>query len=449
MFERFLKRARNLSRHLEGPFLAERQRYMIHVCREGRADRVLAKVNGLLLAIAQRIDIAESLPITTEQISTAAEQWIHERAESYKTPQHMQSAKAQFVSVASRWLSFLGRLDTSPKILPFSQVMAPFLSYMRDECGFSRATIGTRRECLEPFFRWLAQSTQIVSTVSSRDISVYLSSSKLQLLRRTTISLHVQSLRAFFRYAALRGWCAREIAECIDAPCLYKHEHLPQGPRWEDVKRLLDSVRGNTPEVIRDRPILLLHAIYGFRVSEVRRLRLDDIDWENEVIRVRRSKQRKTQEYPLTQEVGEAILRYLKYVRPQCPHREVFLSLRQPFRPLSRVGLGTVTRVRQKRLGLRLRKYGPHGLRHACATHLLSGGFSLKEVGDHLGHSSLESTQVYAKVNLPALREVAKLGLKDVIRFAEQSERRSTPVYRRGDMAAMREVARLSLEDLA
>lgn len=101
MFDRFLKRSHNLSRHLGGPFVAERERYMIHVCREGRAECVLAKINGLLLAIAQRIDVADSLPIKTEQISIAAEQWIHERSESYKTPQHMQSAKVQFVSVAS------------------------------------------------------------------------------------------------------------------------------------------------------------------------------------------------------------------------------------------------------------------------------------------------------------------------------------------------------------
>ena len=92
---------------------------------------------------------------------------------------------------------------------------------------------------------------------------------------------------------------------------------------------------------------------------------------------------------------------------------------------------------------------GPHGLRHAVATHLLSGGFSLKEVGDHLGHASTESTQIYAKVNLPALREVAALDLKDVIRHFERCERKSTPVYRRGDPVALREVARISLEGLA
>jgi integrase/recombinase XerD len=143
------------------------------------------------------------------------------------------------------------------------------------------------------------------------------------------------------------------------------------------------------------------------------------------------------------------MLGYLKNVRPRSPHREVFLSLTQPFRPLSRTGLASATRRRQKRLGLSLRKYGPHGLRHAVATHLVSGGFSLKEVGDHLGHASAESTQIYAKVNLPALREVAALDLSGVVRHIERDERKSTPVYRRGDPAALREVARISLKGLS
>jgi site-specific recombinase XerD len=143
------------------------------------------------------------------------------------------------------------------------------------------------------------------------------------------------------------------------------------------------------------------------------------------------------------------MLSYLKNVRPRSPHREVFLSLTQPFRPLSRTGLASATRRRQKLLGLSLRKYGPHGLRHAVATHLLSSGFSLKEVGDHLGHASTESTQIYAKVNLPALREVAALDLSEVVRHIERDERESTPVYRRRDPAALRDVARISLEGLS
>ncbi len=114
--------------------------------------------------------------------------------------------------------------------------------------------------------------------------------------------------------------------------------------------------------------------------------------WAEEKISVRRFKQRKVQAYPLTTEVGNALLRYLKEARPQCAHREVLLTLRRPYRPVSVGALSTMTQKLQKRLGLQLKRYGPHAMHHACATHLLAQGLTLKEVGDHLGHVSAAAT---------------------------------------------------------
>jgi integrase len=143
--------------------------------------------------------------------------------------------------------------------------------------------------------------------------------------------------------ASSRGWCAAGIAECIDAPRLYTHENLPQGPSWEEVKKLLTSVNGTSPVQIRSRCAILFCSVYGLRVGEVCRLRLEDIDWAEEKISVRRSKQRKVQTYPLTTEVGNALLRYLKEARPRCAHREVLLTLRRPYRPVSVGALSTMT----------------------------------------------------------------------------------------------------------
>ena len=87
MFERFLKRARDRLRYRDGPFAAERERYMSHLCSEGRTEGVLAEINGLLLTIAERIDVLAGSSITREQVRTAADEWIEERAASYKTAQ--------------------------------------------------------------------------------------------------------------------------------------------------------------------------------------------------------------------------------------------------------------------------------------------------------------------------------------------------------------------------
>jgi integrase len=188
--------------------------------------------------------------------------------------------------------------------------------------------------------------------------------------------------------------------------------------------------------------------VYGVRSGEVRHLRLEDIDWEREIICIRRPKQRKSQHYPLVHEVGAAILRYLREVRPKCKLREIFLTCVQPYRTLTAPGFGTMVRNRLHRLGLVLPCYGPHALRHSCATHLLAEGVSLKEIADHLGHVSLTATQMYAKVDLPALREVGALPLTGLVEFAANSERAATPIQMRGSIEALRGVAAISLGGL-
>jgi integrase/recombinase XerD len=196
------------------------------------------------------------------------------------------------------------------------------------------------------------------------------------------------------------------------APRLFKEEGLPKGPRWTDVQRLIASTSGSRPRDIRDHAILKLLAIYGLRSGEVRGLRLDDLNWIREVMTVKRSKQRRTQYYPVVESVGDAILNYLRQVRPtRCAYRELFVTIRAPFRPLSPGGIHHVVSSRLHALGVDSAHYGPHGLRHACAAHLVDEGLSLKEVGDHLGHRSSYATRTYARVDLTGLREVAAFDL--------------------------------------
>ena len=109
---------------------------------------------------------------------------------------------------------------------------------------------------------------------------------------------------------------------------------LPEGPSWEQVRRLIASLNTERPSHIRDRAIILLLAVYGLRIGEACGLTLDDVDWANEKIRVRRLKNKRIQEFPLTAEVGNAILKYLQNVRPQCSSRFLFLTLRKPHRPM-------------------------------------------------------------------------------------------------------------------
>jgi integrase/recombinase XerD len=225
---------------------------------------------------------------------------------------------------------------------------------------------------------------------------------------RRTVQTQAEHLRGFLRYAEMHGW-PKGLAQAIQSPRVFSQTSLPRGPSWHDVRRLIATTEGDRPADIRDRAILLLLAVYGLRADEVRRLRVEDFDWNLERLTVTCPKSRRTRTFPLCRSVGDAVLRYLKEVRPRSGHRAIFLSLQYPICPL-----GNVWRVVAKRLrplGVSLPHHGPHCLRHACASHLLTGGLSLKEIGDHLGHRRSESTRIYAKVDLTGLRQVADFDL--------------------------------------
>ena len=141
-------------------------------------------------------------------------------------------------------------------------------------------------------------------------------------------------------------------------------------PSYE-VNHLLEATAsGNDPVNIRDHAILSLLIHYGLRRGEVERLTLDDMDWVAETIHVTRPKLRRPQCYPLSVPVGEAILRYVREVRPRCSHRAVFLTIKAPFRPLSGNSISAMVRMRLTEQGVKLNRVGAHCLRHACASQL-------------------------------------------------------------------------------
>ena len=127
----------------------------------------------------------------------------------------------------------------------------------------------------------------------------------------------------------------RASADLVAGPRIYRHHDLPLGPSWDDVRKLIESTASDDPADIRDRAIIMLFAVYGLRAGEVAALRLDDIDWEQDRLTVPRAKQRRRHVYPLVPSVGQAIIRYLKDVRPRCSLRQVFLKVLAPVGPLT------------------------------------------------------------------------------------------------------------------
>ena len=202
------------------------------------------------------------------------------------------------------------------------------------------------------------------------------------------------------------------MAAVIVAPRVYRDAALPVGPSWEEQRLLLASTESDCPADLRDRALLLTLSTYGLRVGEVCALQLDDIDWEAETLRVRRPKTGRVDLFPLSRRVGETLARYLRHARPHTDVRKIFLALTAPTRPLSASAISSVVRSRMQRCGIKCPRRGAHALRHAFAQRLLDEGFLMQEIGDCLGHRSLDSTAVYAKVALAGLRQVADFDLE-------------------------------------
>jgi site-specific recombinase XerD len=413
MFDQLFNCHETVVRHQSAPLLDARIRYLRHCGDVGSPRGTLRRKAHELLVIVDQMNLPADGMINGKDIEEAARRW------AYRQPRHYaikdtERVRRQFILTAKKWFGFLGRLQR-PQIPGYQKFIDDFASYMEDERGLSGATIQRHCGCMQQFFSRYCRDGRLADiSISQIDEAIAHKGSR-DGCNRGSIKSYADSLRAFFRYAEPQGWCRSGLAAGIMAPRVYPEEALPQGPSWEAVQQVLASTRSDRSKDIRDRAIVMLFMVYGLRSGEVQRLQLEDLDWKREIINIVRPKSRRFQQFPLTQTVGEAILRYLKEVRLRRPSHHVFLTLKAPYSPLSLASLWKVVCDRLRPLDLSIRHYGPRGLRHACATHLLSQGLSMKEIGDHLGHRSAASTRVYAKVDLAGLREVANFDLGELL----------------------------------
>ncbi len=406
------KSAFAVARHENAPYALERRQFLEHCAKKGYSRIWLTRTAATLLRIVNELKECPDLKVTEKDIQAASRRTTRRR-DPFRKISDVHEFRKTFFAIAKNWLRFLGRFP-EPEIrpAPFADLIDDFVKWMHVERGLSPATVRNRRWHVGCFLRWFGEQKRPISSLCLADVDAYQAFCSDRNLSRISIKIHTNAIRAFLRHAGSRKWCSSSIADDIQGPCIYAQEEIPSGPSWPDIRRMVSSLDSEKPAHIRDLAVILLFAVYGLRVSEVARLRLEDIDWERDQIMVRRYKQRCSQTYPLLPAVGNAILHYLSSVRPECGHRELFIKLLAPFKPLSPTALYQVVAERMKILDSdSLPHHGPHSLRHACAAHLLSEGFTLKEIGDHLGHTSLSSTQIYAKVDLSGLREVAAFDL--------------------------------------
>jgi site-specific recombinase XerD len=192
-------------------------------------------------------------------------------------------------------------------------------------------------------------------------------------------------------------------------PRQWTHDTIPPRLTAEEVERALALYTGEAPRDLRNRAILTLLARLGVRAHEVVRLCLEDINWHEGRIVIRSGKTRHDRVLPLSHDVGRAVADYLRWGRPTTSSRVIFLHCRAPFRPFA--DAAAISRIAARalvRTGVTGHtRLGAHMFRHTAASRMVNRGASFKDIADVLGHQSLQTTGIYAKLDLATLAEVA------------------------------------------
>jgi site-specific recombinase XerD len=309
--------------------------------------------------------------------------------------------------------SLAGYLDgrgllAHPEPTAHEQIVGAYRTYLHRVRGLADATAAQHGSTASEFLTFLDfdHDHAVLQRVTPRQIELFVRSAGAR-LRRSSLQHTVARLRSFLRFLASRGEVARGLDASIDTPRLYRGEQLPRSLPWPIVQAFLAAIDRSTPKGRRDYAMFVLVATYGLRTSEVAALRLDDIEWRARRLCISRPKTETPAILPLSDEVGAALLDYLRHGRRALPQREVFLRYRSPAGPITAKTVTNAFKNWARRSELAIPFQGPHCLRHSLAVHLLRQGTSLKAIGDLLGHRTSEATCVYLRLHVDDLRDAA------------------------------------------
>ena len=290
---------------------------------------------------------------------------------------------------------------------PKELLLNDFDRHMETVCGLNMATRRYRKRYAREFLRWRFRQKQFdIDKLSAFDFFGY-AQSRARELKPESLSVLLVSLGAFTRFLEFEGLCRHGLSHAWPSVARWRTSPPKTILNEEEVRRVGDVINLASPGGLRDKAILELIIGLGLRCAEVAALRLEDIDWRLGTLLIGPGKQRRERLLPLPMEVGQALADYLHKGRPQTPCRFLLVCHRIPLgEAMTRERVRGAVRRAMTRAGFS--HGGTHVLRHSFATVLHNRGASLKAVADVLGHQSLDTTAIYARVNLPQLRTVAR-----------------------------------------
>ena len=261
---------------------------------------------------------------------------------------------------------------------------------------------------LERFFAFLSRKNiASLDTLSLKDVLDFMAS--LNCYEKPTINHTMRAVRYYLKYCHEHGLMEQEMFSKLPNPHYNRQSRLPSSYSANEVTKLLDSIDLGNPCGIRDYAIILLIARLGLRSSDVANLRFSNIDWEREVIHLNQVKTGNPLELPLLEDVGEAVINYLKNARPKTDSDHVFVRQVPPYTDFNPGAVGALVRVRLQRSGIHLegKKKGSHTLRHSLASRLLEHEIPLPVISEILGHTTTETTMAYLRIDITELRKCA------------------------------------------
>jgi site-specific recombinase XerD len=388
------------------------QRYVTWLHEHGYAARnVFRRVPTLMQFASFAQDRgAKAWADLPHHVETFVEQFMHDRGVNCRNEEARQSLARDLRNPIQQMLrlvvpDFAGIRREHPPF-PFIGEAPGFCGYLQHERGISPNSLHNYQYCLRSLESYLKHVSAKLNELSPAILSAFVTARGQEWSKHAVRGLCC-SLRVFLSYLHRERLIARDLSPSVQAPKCYRLAGIPRSISWGEVQQMLEGVDRRSGLGKRDYAILLLLVTYGLRSREIAALTLEDLDWEQERLRVPERKAGHSTAYPLSPIVGEAILDYLKNGRPKTTDRQVFCRSCAPPGPLGAPAISERAAHYLRRTGIKVPRPGSHTLRHTCVQRLVDAHFSLKDIGDYVGHGSPDSTKIYSKVDVETLREVA------------------------------------------
>ncbi len=300
----------------------------------------------------------------------------------------------------------LGVVTAGPPAPPSSAtdlLLASFERYLQTERGLATGTVGGYLAHARRFLDGLAPGRELAGLTVAEVTGAVFDRAAVGVSVSAT-QYFVSGLRAFLRFCFIEGLVEADLSQAALVAGGRRRSSLPKAISSADAEALLRSCDRRRALGRRDYALIILLLRLGLRRGEVARLTLDDIDWRVGELVVR-GKGGRADRLPLPADVGEAIASYLRRGRAASDRRDLFLRARAPFEPIAPGTVASTVRRACRRAGIA--EVGSHRLRHTTACEMVQAHVALQQIGQVLGHRSLQSTAIYARVDLDELRLLA------------------------------------------